>query len=115
MLATLLENSAIYIGSSEITHKRYFYGSIQKSDKRISIVGSKGVGKTTYILDCLSKLSLSIHKKLYMSADNIMLANTTLLDIAKEFFPKGGEILAIDEMHKYKNFQIELKQLNFRT
>jgi len=112
MLATLLENSAIYIGSSQITHERYFYDTIQKSDKLIGIVGARGVGKTTYILDYLSKLSLPIDKKFYMSVDNIMLANTTLLDIAKEFSAKGGEVLAIDEIHKYKNFEIELKQIH---
>ena len=34
-----------------------------------------------------------------------------MVEIAKEFSLKGGEILAIDEIHKYKNFEIELKQI----
>ena len=34
-----------------------------------------------------------------------------MVDIAKEFSAKGGEILAIDEIHKYRNFEIELKQI----
>ncbi|MCK9455191.1 AAA family ATPase [Sulfurimonas sp.] len=33
-------------------------------------------------------------------------------EVAKEFSLLGGEILAIDEIHKYKNFEIELKQMH---
>ena len=112
MLFTLLENSSIYISSVSVKRKRYFYDSIKSTDKLIGIVGARGVGKTTYILDYLKKLDLPIDKKLYMSIDNIILSNTTLLDIAKEFSAKGGKILAIDEIHKYKHFEIELKQIH---
>ncbi len=111
MLSTLLENSSIYISSVSIKHKRYFYDAIKTTDKLIGIVGARGVGKTTYILNYLKKLDLPINKKLYMSIDNIILSDTTLLDIAKEFSAKGGKILAIDEIHKYKHFEIELKQI----
>lgn len=111
MLQTLLENSAIYIGSNKVKRRRYFYDAIKKSDKLIGIVGARGVGKTTYILHYLKELDLPINKKLYLSVDNIYLSNKTLLEIAKDFSAKGGEVLAIDEIHKYKNFEIELKQI----
>ena len=111
MLETLLENSALYISSVKATHKRYFYDSIEHSDKLIGIVGARGVGKTTYILNYLKNLPLSLNQKLYMSADSITFADTTLLEIAKTFSARGGEVLAIDEIHKYKNFEVELKQI----
>jgi len=111
MLSKLLENSALYINLVSTPRKRYFYDEIDHQDKLIGIIGARGVGKTTYILNYLKSSPLSLSKKLYLSADNIDLSNASLIDIAKEFTSKGGELLAIDEIHKYKNFEIELKQI----
>jgi predicted AAA+ superfamily ATPase len=111
MLTKLLENSALYINLVQTPRKRYFYDEIDHVDKLIGIIGARGVGKTTYILSYLKRSSLSLSKKLYLSADNIDLSNVSLLELAKEFSAKGGELLAIDEIHKYKNFEIELKQI----
>jgi predicted AAA+ superfamily ATPase len=111
MLNRLLENSALYIKLVQTPRKRYFYEEIDHTDKLIGIIGARGVGKTTYILDYLKNSSTPFSKKLYLSADNISLSNSSLVDIAKEFSAKGGEILAIDEIHKYRNFEIELKQI----
>ncbi len=111
MLSKLLENSALYINLVQTPRKRYFYDEIDNTDKLIGIIGARGVGKTTYILNYLKSNPLPLSKKLYLSADNIDLSNASLVEIAKEFSSKGGEILAIDEIHKYKNFEIELKQI----
>ena len=111
MLTKLLENSALYINIVETPRKRYFYDDIDHVDKLIGIIGARGVGKTTYILNYLKNNPLSLSKKFYLSADNIVLSNSSLIEIAKEFSSKGGELLAIDEIHKYKNFEIELKQI----
>lgn len=90
MLSKLLENSALYINLVATPRKRYFYDEIDHTDKLIGIIGARGVGKTTYILNYLKSSSLSLSKKLYLSADNINLANSSLVDIAKEFTAKGG-------------------------
>ena len=111
MLNKLLENSALYINLVQAPRKRYFYEEVDHTDKLIGIIGARGVGKTTYILDYLKNSPTPFSKKLYLSADNIGLSNSSLVDIAKEFSAKGGEILAIDEIHKYRNFEIELKQI----
>jgi len=110
-LNKLLENSALYINLVQVPRRRYFYDEIDHKDKLIGLVGARGVGKTTYILDYLKNSSVPFSKKLYLSADNIELSNSSLVEIAKEFSARGGEILAIDEIHKYKNFEIELKQI----
>jgi predicted AAA+ superfamily ATPase len=111
MLNKLLENSALYINLVQAPRKRYFYEEVDHTDKLIGIIGARGVGKTTYILDYLKNSPTPLSKKLYLSADNIDLSNSSLVDIAKEFSAKGGEVLAIDEIHKYRNFEIELKQI----
>ena len=111
MLDLLLENSILYLNSLKSIQKRYFYDHIDHSNKLIGIIGARGVGKTTYILHYIKHLDIPIHKKLYLSADSVELSNTSLLEIAKAFHKRGGSVLAIDEIHKYKNFEIELKQI----
>ncbi len=100
-----------YLSNQKQTYKRYMFKTIDHSDKLVGIIGARGVGKTTYILQYLQELEVPLQKKLYISADNLEIVNTTLLEIAKEFSALGGKILAIDEIHKYKNFEIELKQI----
>ena len=111
MLKKFIENSSLYIQLATSPRERYFYKEIDHVDKLIGIIGARGVGKTTYILNYLKNHPSSFSKKLYLSADSIALSNSSLVEIAKEFSLKGGKILAIDEIHKYKNFEIELKQI----
>jgi predicted AAA+ superfamily ATPase len=54
-----------------------------------------------------SKLPFS--KKLYFSADSINI--DSLFDLAKAFAKSGGELLIIDEIHKFNGFESELKKI----
>ena len=82
-------------------YKRYFHQVVDFSDKMVGILGSRGAGKTTFILQHLQALDIETHKKLYFSADSITLADVSLYEIADSFAKVGGEVLAIDEIHKY--------------
>lgn len=111
MLEQLHNNFRQYLNTQKQTYKRYMWNTINHHDKLIGIIGARGVGKTTYILQYLDELDIPIAKKLYISVDNVNISGVSLLDIAQEFSSLGGEVLAIDEIHKYKNFEIELKQI----
>jgi len=93
------------------TYKRYFHKVVDFNDKMVGILGGRGVGKTTFILQHFDSLDLPHSKKLYFSADSIMTSGVSLYDIADEFSKSGGEVLAIDEIHKYRDFEHELKQI----
>jgi predicted AAA+ superfamily ATPase len=113
MIDQLHQNFLQYLENQKVTYKRYIKGKINHNDKLIGIVGARGVGKTTYILQYLESLTdVSLHKKLYISADSFEVLDSSLLEIAKQFSALGGKILAIDEIHKYKNFERELKQIH---
>jgi predicted AAA+ superfamily ATPase len=75
------------------------------------IIGARGVGKTTAILQHFKALDLPFEKRLYISADMIEISDLTLFEIAHYFELHGGEVLAIDEIHKRKDFEIELKNI----
>ncbi len=112
MIEKLYQDFLLYLQNQKVTYRRYIWNVINHNDKLIGIVGARGVGKTTYILQYLKSLKdIPLHKKLYISADSFDVASSSLLEIAKEFSALGGKILAIDEIHKYKNFERELKQI----
>ena len=111
MLEKLFEKSNKILKLQNYSYKRYFYSSINFNDKMVGILGSRGVGKTTVIIQYLNSLEIPKSKKLYFSADSIITSSLSLYEIADEFCKSGGKVLAIDEIHKYKDFEKELKEI----
>jgi len=111
MLDKLFEKSNQILKLQNHEYKRYFFYTIDFTDKMIGILGSRGVGKTTVIIQYLNSLNIEKSKKLYFSADSIMMSSVSLYDIADKFSKSGGKVLAIDEIHKYKDFEKELKEI----
>jgi predicted AAA+ superfamily ATPase len=96
---------------ANISYRRYIFDIVDFNERLIGIVGARGVGKTTFLLQYLESLDISENRKLYFSVDSIISYNISLFEIAESFSNIGGEVLVIDEIHKYKNFEIELKEI----
>lgn len=82
----------------------------------ISIIGAKGVGKSTLIKQYLKQhFDPGDRRMLYCSADTVDFSTRTLVGLAEEFTIGGGELLVIDEIHKYKpgttNWSREIKEI----
>lgn len=91
-------------------HFRYIYSEIDWSARMIGLVGPRGVGKTTMILQHI-KAQADYSKMLFVSADFVYFNKNTLVYLADELVKDGGSHLFIDEVHKYKNWSQELKQI----
>jgi len=100
---TLLQNTTL-------DYKRYLYDKVAWSSRMIGIVGARGVGKTTMILQYI-KENLDSKKALYVSADDIYFGENNLSDLADDFYKNAGEYLFIDEIHKYSDWSRELKNI----
>jgi len=111
LFETLIQKYSQIEQLQDYEYKRYFYNVVDFDDKMVGIIGSRGIGKTTFILQYLKGLDIGRSKKLYFSADSIAFSNHSLYEIAETFARNGGEVLAIDEIHKYKNFEHELKEI----
>ena len=98
------------IKSTDTRFLRYMYHLIPWENRMTAIVGPRGVGKTTLLLQYI-KLHLSTKDALYVSAESIYFANHTLFDTAMRFSQYGGRHLFIDEVHKYKGWATELKMI----
>ncbi len=89
------------------TYKRYFYEELKNGEKLLGVLGARGVGKTTVWLQYLKESEIPINEKLYISADWI--DGESLFEIAEALYKENGKLLIIDEIHKYQNFEKELK------
>ena len=89
-------------------YKRFLFDKIDFNERLIGVLGSSGVGKTTLLLQYLHSI-FKEKKTLYIMADHPIVLELGLFNIADEFQKKGGEVLIIDEIHKIKNFEIDLK------
>jgi predicted AAA+ superfamily ATPase len=76
----------------------------------LGIVGPRGVGKTTMILQYI-KEQLDFNSTLYVSADDLYFTSNSLYELSQEFHVNGGKYLFIDEIHKYPEWSRELKNI----
>ena len=95
---------------TDVTYIRYLHNRIDWSARMIGIVGARGVGKTTLLLQHI-KLHLSPENTLFVNADDLYFAEHRLFDLASDFYKSGGKHLFIDEVHKYTDWAKELKMI----
>lgn len=81
------------------------------SNRLTGIKGSRGVGKTTLILQYIKKNYRPDNEVLYVSLDHIYFANKLIYDLADDFRKKGGKLLVLDEVHRYANWSQEIKNI----
>ena len=100
---TLFRKSDRLLANTGIDIIRDKMDEIHWGSQLITIIGAKGVGKSTLIRQHLKQnYKPGDHRVLYCSADTVDMSTRTLVELAEEFSIRGGELLAIDEIHKYK-------------
>lgn len=78
----------------------------------IAIRGSRGVGKTTMMLQYIKKHYKAYSREvLYCTLDSVFFASNSLFDLADNFHKQGGKHLFLDEVHKYPTWSKEIKEI----
>lgn len=103
---TLTRISDRRIGSIDTTFIRHIYDSIEWKSRLIMLKGCRGVGKTYMMLQHLRKTS---SKAMYLSLDHLFFLTNTLSDTVEYLYDNGIRLIALDEVHKYPSWSIELK------
>ncbi len=113
MLSNIVKLEKRVLKSFDIEYKRYLFERVDFDAKMIAVVGSRGVGKTTFLLQYLQMLKerYPAHKSLYFSYDYPSNVDIKLIELAEEFSRVGGVYLLLDEIHKYKDFAPDLKAI----
>lgn len=107
----LLEKSIKKIESTSLEFVRSKVDRIRWEARLIGIKGPRGVGKTTLLLQYIKKNLPLDHTVLYVSLDNIWFAQNRLVTLVDDFVKRGGKHLFLDEVHKYPDWSIELKNI----
>jgi predicted AAA+ superfamily ATPase len=95
--------------STEIIREKM--DEIHWNTQLIIILGAKGVGKSTLIKQHIKQnYQPGDRHVLYCSADTVDFSTRTLVELAEEFVIRGGKLLAIDEIHKYKSGNTDLSR-----
>ena len=100
------------VSRTQLRFVRYLYSQINWNNRLIGIVGSRGVGKTTMLLQHIRQnYDIATGEVLYASLDNLWFSTHTLVDLADEFYKSGGKVLFLDEVHKYDGWAREIKNI----
>ena len=106
----LYEYQQLILSQINTSFLRYKYYELDWNRRVFGIVGPRGVGKTTMVLQYI-KQNLSLQDSLYITLDHIYFSTHNLIDVADKFYKEGGKHLIIDEVHKALNWSVQLKQI----
>ena len=97
----------------EHTHapiRRGLMDEIDWSDRMIGIKGTRGVGKTTFLLQYAKEKFGTDRSCLYINMNNFYFSQYSLVDFAGEFVKRGGKVLLIDQVFKYQQWSKDLRE-----
>ena len=107
----LYQNHQKTITELKTEFRRDFIDQIDWDERMIAIKGARGVGKTTLMLQYIKETHKTANHALFVSMDDIQVSGLSLWEIAEYHYNQGGTHLYIDEIHKYANWSIELKNI----
>ncbi|MBQ8874005.1 MAG: ATP-binding protein [Bacteroides sp.] len=89
--------------------RRNLMDEIDWNDRLIGIKGTRGVGKTTFLLQYAKEKFGNSRSCLYINMNNFYFSQCSLVQFAGEFVKRGGKVLLIDQMFKYPNWSEDLR------
>jgi len=91
--------------------RRTLMDEINWSDRMIGIKGTRGIGKTTFLLQYAKEHFDILDKQcLYINMNNFYFQGHGIADFAGEFYCHGGRVLLIDQVFKQPNWSSELRK-----
>jgi len=90
--------------------RRILMDEIDWQDRLICIKGTRGVGKTTFLLQYAKEKFGTSRSCLYLNMNNLYFSTHRLVDFAAEFVKNGGKVLLIDQVFKYDNWSHDLRK-----
>jgi hypothetical protein len=108
----LFQFSASMVNSVDTSFKRYLWSSINWNNRLIALTGARGVGKTTLLLQHIRESLNDIPgQAIYVNVDDLYFSRNSLVDFADGFLKRGGKFLFFDEVHKYRSWSQEIKNI----
>ena len=110
-LQPLIDNYHRRIAKINLRFKRYLYSKINWNARMIGIMGARGVGKTTMLLQHILENYDDIDQTLYASLDDLWFSSHSLLDLVGWADSHGISRIYLDEVHRYEQWSETLKNI----
>ncbi|GHU69502.1 ATPase AAA [Bacteroidia bacterium] len=106
---SLYKTHQYLVEHTDLPLRRKLMDEIDWNDRLIGIKGSRGVGKTSFLLQ-YAKENFPLYDKecLYINLNNFYFSVKTIQDFVREFWMRGGKVLLIDQVFKYPDWALEL-------
>jgi predicted AAA+ superfamily ATPase len=114
MIEELQSLSRHFLEVKNSPYRRYFIRNVNFNHRMSLIIGQRGVGKTTTLIQTLLDFVNGDRfdpRILYIQADHFLVGSTSLYEIAEAFQTMGGKWIVFDEIHKYPDWSKELKSI----
>lgn len=106
---SLLTTHATLLKERPSVIRRGLMDRINRESRLIAVKGSRGVGKTNFLLDYGRKFHANEKSCLYVNINNLFIVNDGLFHFVEHFHKLGGKVLLLDQVHKYPDWDKELK------
>lgn len=112
MLSKIIGTSKRLINAMHYKHHRYIYKEFNIDNKLTGLIGPRGTGKTTLLLQFIKENINNKDECIYVSVDNIYFSKNLLMDVVDELYENHGvKYYFFDEIHKYKHWNQEIKNI----
>lgn len=104
MFEELQKLSRHFLGIKNASYRRYLIRNTTFSHRMSILVGQRGVGKTTTLIQTLLDLAGGNRfdsRILYVQADHFLIGTTSLYEIAEKFQMLGGKWIVLDEIREH--------------
>jgi len=100
------------LAATDLRFKRYLHGQINWDARLLGIKGARGVGKTTMLLQRIKETAgNNLDEVFYASLDNMWFQTHSAEDLVEFLYTRGVTRIYLDEVHKYRNWTVLLKNL----
>lgn len=100
------------IAETSMVQHRFLFHQINMNNRLTGIIGPRGVGKTTLLLQLIKQHYPDLHNVFYFSADHIYFKEKKIYSFIEELYLQQSiTSFFIDEIHKYDNWNQELKNI----
>ena len=112
MMEALFERQEAMFRATSMDIIRSFMGQVNWNAPMLCIRGSRGVGKSTILRQYIRQhFDVGSEEVLYCSLDWGYFTQHTILEVAEQFYKRGGKLLVFDEVHKYDHWSREVKEI----
>lgn len=110
-LEAFFRTHAYLVEHTDVPVRRALMDEIDWTNRMIGIKGTRGVGKTTFLLQYAKEhFHVADRKCLYINMNNFYFQGKGIAEFAGEFQAAGGEVLLIDQVFKQPEWSKELRK-----